>query len=369
MKYLYLVCLLLGSLVAKASDYPTLPIGSKAPDFNLKGVDGKIYTLQSFAKAKILAIVFTCNHCPTAQAYEERLKMLVKDYAAKGVQIIAISPNDPTSVRLDELGYSEFGDTYEEMKLRAKEHAFNFPYLFDGATEIASKKYGPQATPHVFIFDAKRMLRYSGRIDDVESPNGTPKNLDTRNALDALIVGKPVPVETTKTFGCSIKWIDKKNLVTNADQSWIKEPVTLDSINAANLKTLLQNKTDKLLLVNVWATWCGPCVAELADFVAINRMYRGRDFELVTISADKPEKKDKILATLQRLHVATKNYLFNGNDTYQLIELIDPKWQGALPYTLLIEPNGKIVYAKQGSINPPAMKKLIVDHPLIGRVY
>jgi peroxiredoxin len=110
-------------------------------------------------------------------------------------------------------------------------------------------------------------------------------------------------------------------------------------------------------------------VSELPDFVAIDRMYRGRDFELITISADKPDKATKALATLKKLKVATKNYLFSKGTSYELIELIDPKWQGALPYTLLIEPNGKVVYAKQGSINPIAMKKLIVEHPLIGRVY
>jgi len=369
MKYLLLLAFLLVVVLAKAMDYPTLPVGTAAPDFNLKGVDGKMYTLQAFAKAKILVVIFTCNHCPTAQAYEERIKNLVKDYASKGVQVVAISPNDPNSVRLDELGYSEYGDTYEEMKLRAKEHGFNFPYLFDGATEAASKKYGPQATPHAFIFDAKRILRYTGRIDDVENPKGTPKNFDTRNAIEALLVGKPVPVATTKTFGCSVKWIEKKVLVENGDANWSKEPVTLDSIDAAGIKALLANKGDKLRLINVWATWCGPCVSELPDFVAIDRMYRGRDFELITISADKPDKAAKALAILKKLKVATKNYLFSKGTSYELIELIDPKWQGALPYTLLIEPNGKVVYAKQGTINPIAMKKLIVEHPLIGRVY
>ena len=357
------------SITASGGDHPTLPIGSLAPAFNLKGTDLKMYSLESFAKSTVLVIIFTCNHCPTAQAYEDRIKQLVKDYASKGVQVIAISPNNPKSVRLDELGYSEYGDSFEEMRLRARDKAFNFPYLFDGETESISKKYGPVATPHVFIFDKKRVLQYSGRIDDVENPQGSPKNTDTRNAIEALLSGIPISAPVTKTFGCSIKWDDKQELVKKGLEDWAKEPVTIDAIDEGGIKNLLKNESGKLRLINVWATWCGPCIIEMPDFVSINRMYRGRDFELVTICADKPAKKAKALATLTRLQVSSTNYIFNSDDIYKLIELVDPKWQGALPYTVLVEPGGKIIYTKQGGIQTMFLKKKIVDHPMIGRVY
>ena len=353
----------------KSDEIPSLEIGATAPDFNLKGVDGKMYSLKSFANAKILMIVFTCNHCPTAQAYEARLKKITADYKAKGVQVVAISPNDPKSVRLDEMGYTDLGDSYSDMQSRAKIAAFNFPYLYDGDTEITSKKYGPIATPHVFIFDQKRILRYSGRVDDVEKPSGNPKNLDTRNALDNLLAGQKVAVEKTKVFGCSVKWAEKEELTSKEKNSWAKEDVTLETIDDAGLKNLLKNDSKKLRLINVWATWCGPCVAEIPDFLDINRMYRNRDFEFVTICADKPDKKDKALTTLKKLQASSKNYIYNSDDIYRLIELVDPKWQGALPYTLMVEPNGKIVYQKQGAINPLKMKTLIVEHPMIGRYF
>ena len=353
----------------KTQDPKTLELGAAAPDFKLKGTDGKMYTLSSFSKAKVLMILFTCNHCPTAQAYESRIKQLVMDYKSKGVQVVAISPNDPTGIQLDELGYSDLSDSYEEMILRAKEQNFNFPYLFDGVTQEVAKKYGPIATPHVFIFDEKRILRYSGRIDDVEDPKKTPKNFDTRNALDALVANKPVPVEKTKTFGCSIKWAEKIKLSKSELEEWAKEPVALDTIDEAGIQNLLKNDSKKLRLINVWATWCGPCVKELPDFMTINKMYRRRDFELITISADKLGKADKALQILQKIRASNKNYIFNGDDTYKMIDLIDKSWQGALPYTLLVEPNGKIIYQKQGTIDPAKMKTLIVNHPLIGRVY
>jgi thiol-disulfide isomerase/thioredoxin len=132
---------------------------------------------------------------------------------------------------------------------------------------------------------------------------------------------------------------------------------------------LLKNDSEKLRLINVWATWCGPCVGEFPDFMAIHRMYRGRDFELITISADEPGNREKVMKFLQKQRASSTNYLFSGEDKYKLIEAVDPKWQGALPYTILVEPGGKIVYGKQGRIHPADMKRQIVDNKLIGRYY
>jgi peroxiredoxin len=350
-------------------EHPTLAIGSPAPDFNLPGTDGKNYTLADFKQATVLMVVFTCNHCPTAQAYEDRLIKITNDYKEKGVAVVAIMPNDPTSITLSELDYTDMGDSFEEMKLRAARKKFNFPYLYDGTTEATSLKYGPVATPHVFIFDKERKLRYSGRIDDTEKPSKTPVNLDTRNALDALLANKPVPVATTKVFGCSIKWVEKSDWLSKAKEAWAKEPVKLDTITEAGIAELIKNNSGKLRLINVWATWCGPCVTEFPEFITMHRMYRKRDFEFISISADDPAQKDKALKFLQAQQASASNYIFHIDDKYKLIEAIDPKWQGALPYTMLVEPGGKIVYSKQGSIDPATMKTLIVDNALIGRYF
>ncbi|HXB94267.1 MAG TPA: redoxin family protein [Puia sp.] len=350
-------------------DHPTLAIGASAPDFSLPGVDGKTYTLSDFKGARVLAIVFTCNHCPTAQAYEDRIIRLASEYRDKGVAVVAIMPNDPSSIRLDELGYTDMGDSFDEMKRRAAEKHFNFPYLYDGATEEVSKKYGPVATPHVFIFDRERKLRYCGRIDDVEKPTKTPNTFDARNAIDAMLAGREVPVKTTKVFGCSIKWAEKSDWIEKAKKQWAAEPVRLDTITAAGIREVVANHTDKLRLINVWATWCGPCVTEFPDLVDINRMYRGREFEFISISADEPAKAGKAVQFLQKAEASNRNYIFHIDDKYKLIEAIDPKWQGALPYTLLVAPGGKIVFSKEGPIDPEALKTVIVDDPTIGRYY
>ncbi|GAC1425117.1 MAG: hypothetical protein NVSMB7_01330 [Chitinophagaceae bacterium] len=350
-------------------EHNTLAIGAAAPDFSLPGIDGKTYNLASFKNAHILVIVFTCNHCPTAQAYEDRIIRLTEDYRNKGVSVVAIMPNDPISIRVDELGYTDMGDSFGEMKIRAARKHFNFPYLYDGKTEEASRKYGPIATPHVFIFDKNRKLRYSGRIDDVEKPTTPPKNLDTRDAIEALLNDKEVAVPVTKVFGCSVKWAEKSDWISKSKEEWAKEPVKLDTISAEGIKELLKNKSDKLRLINVWATWCGPCVTEFPEFITINRMYRRRDFEFISISADEPSKKEKARQFLQKEQASNTNFIFNSDDKYKLIEAIDPNWQGALPYTLLVEPNGRIVYAKQGGVDPSALKTLIVDNAFIGRYY
>jgi len=364
-----LLCVAETAAHAQKSSQPdgfvTLNIGDAAPDFDLPGVDDKNHKLADYSDAKVLMVIFTCNHCPTAQAYEERLNKMVDDYQDKGVAIVAISPNDPIAVRLDELGYSDLGDTLEDMKIRAKKAGFKFPYLYDGETQKVSLSYGALATPHVFIFDADRKLRYKGRIDDSEE--GNPKSQDARNAIDALLAGKKVPVETTKVFGCSTKWFTKREDAKRTIQKWNKEPVDLKRIDLNQLKAIAANETEKLRIVNVWATWCGPCLEELPELVTINRMYRGRKFEMVTVSVDDLADQEKALRVLTKTNVSCRNVLFNSGNQDQLFETLDPEWEGGFPYTVLIAPGGKIVYRKQGQIDPEEVKQAIADR--IGRTF
>lgn len=363
-----LIIILLSSFISPLSQDKQngLKINDQAPDFTLPATDGKQYSLRDFERFPILVVAFTCNHCPTAQAYEDRLINLKATYGERGVALIAISPNNPYAVRLDELGYTEYNDSPEEMKLRASDKNFNFPYLYDGETQLTSKRYGAVATPHIFIFDSNRKLRYKGRFDDNENPKET-KEHNTIQAIEALLAKKDIPVKETKTFGCSVKWSTKEDAVKKSDEQWAKEPVTINPIQITQIDSLLQNNSDKLRLINVWATWCGPCVAEFPDFVIINRMYRNRPFEFISISADNPEKPQPVLDFLKSKGAANQNFLFESKNKYDLIEAIDKAWQGALPYTLLVAPGGKILYSKQGEIDPLEMKKMILKH--LGRYY
>ncbi|WP_128548012.1 redoxin family protein [Larkinella soli] len=363
-----LVFLTVGGGFLLEADPKTLEIGATAPDFSLPGIDGKTYSLKSFADKPVLAVIFSCNHCPTAQAYEDRIIQLVKDYGPKKVGFVVISPNSSKSLSLAELGYTDLGDSFDDMKIRAKAKGYNFPYLYDGDDQAVSLKYGPVATPHAFIFDKDRKLQYAGRLDAKEKP-GAANAEDVRAALDALLAGRKVAVSTTKTFGCSVKWAWKDEYKKKQLAEWAQRPVTIEDIDVAGLRKLIKNDSDKLRLINVWATWCGPCVQEFPEFITIDRMYRDRDFELITVSADKPDKKAKALEFLKKKEASNKNYLFSSEDKYALIEAVDPNWPGALPYTILVEPGGKIVYSKQGTIDVLEMKRRIVENRLIGRYY
>ena len=351
---------------AGAEGPATLAIGSVAPDFDLPGVDGRRYSLASFADAKVLVLVFTANHCPTAQAYEERIEAIAADYARRGVKVVLVSPNDPLALRLDEQSYTDLGDTLEEMKIRAKDRGWTMPYLYDGETEAMSRKYGPVATPHVFVFDAGRRLRYAGRVDDNENP-AKARTRDTRDAIEAVLAGRPVAVETTKTFGCSVKWSDKRGGVKEGFEKWAQEPVALEAADEAAIRAIAAGDAKKLRLVNVWATWCGPCVIEFPDLVSLHRIYRGRDFEVVTVNADDPDKREKALAFLKEQQASMRNVAFAKGDPYALIEAIDPKWPGALPYTMLVAPGGKVVYRSDGQFDTRALRKAIVGW--LGRYY
>ncbi|MGB7582508.1 MAG: redoxin domain-containing protein [Sedimentisphaerales bacterium] len=355
-----------GNIMAETSKVVPLEIGAAAPDFNLPGVDGREYRLADFADANILVIVFTANHCPTAQAYESRLMQLVTDYKSKGVAVVAISPNDPLAVRLDEMGYTDMGDSFEEMKLRAAERKFNFPYLYDGQTQTVSRAYGPVSTPHVFIFDKERKLQYSGAVDNSDDPSKIKKSF-VRDAIDAMLDGREIAIKKMKTFGCTIKWADKEKSAQKAFAEWAKEAVEVNLTDANGVREIMKNNSGKLRLVNIWATWCGPCVIEMPELVNINRMYRGRAFEMVTIGGDMPSKKDDVIKFLKDKQVSCTNYLFNSDDRTELSGVIDKKWEGGIPYTVIIKPGGEIIYRHTGAIEPLEVKKAIIGY--IGRYY
>jgi peroxiredoxin len=353
--------LLFLSLTVRAAEdeHPTLAIGSPAPDFSLPGIDGKTRTLSEYKNSQLLAIVFTCNHCPTAQLYETRIKKLVDDFQSKSVAFVAIQPNDPQAIRLSELGYTDVSDSFDDMKIRAEFRHFNFPYLNDGDTQSVSRAYGPKATPHIFIFDKDRKLRYEGRVDDSQRAS-LVKSQDARNALAALLAGKPVPVAHTPAFGCSTKWKSKIDSQLDELKKAQAEPVTVQMATADDLKKLRTNPTGKVLLVNFWATWCGPCLTEFPDLENTFRMFRRRDFDLVTVATNLPDEKAGVMKLLQAQHASNRNLQFATEDTYGLQAAFDPHWEAGVPYTMVIAPGGKVLYQKQGEVDILEVRRAIL---------
>ena len=173
-----------------------LRIGDQAPGFQLPGVDGRTHGFEDFAKKPVLVIVFSCNHCPYVQAYEDRMISIQRDYQPRGVQFVAINSND-------DVNYPE--DGFNAMVERATTKAFNFPYLRDATQEVA-KAYGATHTPQLYVFDHDRTLRYTGKIDDNWQNPGAVKRQYLREAMDALLQGAAPAEAETHAIGCTIKW-------------------------------------------------------------------------------------------------------------------------------------------------------------------
>ena len=357
-KLLAVLCVAMG--VASAAEvHPILALGAPAPDFSLPGVDGQIHKLSDYASSPILVVVFTCNHCPIAQMYERRIQQLADDYKNKGVAVVAIQPNDPKAIRIDELDSSDVSDSLPEMKIRVQYKHLTYPYLYDGDTQQVARAYGPQATPHVFIFDQQRHLRYEGRMDNSYRIE-LVKTQDARNAIDALLAHKEVAVKHTGVFGCSTKWQEKSADKEAALEKINQQPVSVDMISKTELTKLRSNPGHQMMLVDFWATWCGSCIVEFADLQNTLRMYGARDYSVVTISANMPDEKAGVLRFLQKQHATSKNYLFDSQDTASLQTAFDPIWDSAVPYTILLSADGEVLYKQLGSADLLELKRIIL---------
>jgi thiol-disulfide isomerase/thioredoxin len=248
------------------------------------------------------------------------------------------------------MGYTDLGDSLEDMKIRAEYRQFNFPFLYDGETQEISKLYGPVATPHIFVFDAERKLRYHGRIDS-NPREALAKVPDARNALDAVLGGNAVAVEKTPAIGCSVKWLDKKALHDAEEAGFAKEPVTLEKVTVADMKALAANTTGKTLLVNFWATWCAPCVEEFPDLMATWRMYRKRPFQLVTVAVNYPDEEKAVRKFLDEQKASARNLIPAIMEPSDIVTALDKDWNGGVPYSMVIAPGGKVLYRSSGRVN------------------
>jgi peroxiredoxin len=358
-RFAWIFVLLLSVLAWGQPTHPILPLGAAAPDFALPGVDGRVHNLTDYASSPILVVIFTCNHCPIAQMYERRIEQLYEDSGKKGVAVVAIQGNDPKAIRIDELDSSDVSDTLDDMKIRVAYKHLHYPYLYAGDTPAVTAAYGPQATPHVFIFDKSRRLRYQGRFDNSYRIEKLATH-DAQGAIDALLAGKEIAVTHTGVFGCSTKWPEKAEQREAAERKIDAAPVLLETVDVAGLKKLRTNPSGHVTLIDFWATWCGSCLAEFSDLQDTYRMYSGRDFDMVTVSANMPDEEPGVLRFLQKKHATSRNLLFASDDTAKLQAAFDPEWQSAVPYTVVLGPDGAILYKTIGTADLLEMRRRIL---------
>jgi peroxiredoxin len=356
-----LLALLVVPLTGMAAEHPILPLGSAAPDFSLPGVDGKIHKLSDYASSNVLVVVFTCDHCPNAQMYEGRVTQLYNDYKDKGVAVVAISPNDPKAIRIDELDSSDVSDTLDEMKIRVAYKHLQYPYLYDGDTEAVSRAYGPQASPHIFIFDQQRKLRYEGAIDDSYRIEFVKRHY-ALDAINALLADQEVTVKHIGAFGCSTKWSDKEAANVAFIEKLNAQPVSVDTASADALKALHTNADGNVRLIQFWSTRCSECLKEFAGIQDIYRMYSDRNFELVVVSMNKPNEKPVVTQWLEKTHATSRNLLFDSENTVALQKAFDPKWEAGpeVPYTILLDADGNVLYQSDKPVDQLKLRRTIL---------
>jgi peroxiredoxin len=346
----------------KAADeatHPTLKIGATLPEFALKGVDGKTRTPADYKTSPILVVMFISNHCPVSQLYEGREKMLYEEYAAKGVAFVAIQPDNPKAASPSEHGYTDLDDSLESMSVRAAYRKLPFPYLYDGDEQAAARKFGPKVTPHMFIFDRERKLRYEGRIDDsLREPKATTH--EARDAIEALLAGKSVPVEHTPVFGCSTKWNGNIDNAQREMREWQAKSVSVESVTLGGLKQLRSNPPGRMLMINFWATWCGPCQTEYPELLTTYQWYRNRGFDFVSVSVDSPESRSDVLRFLNKVHSPIRNLQVGSDDLYAIQKAFDPTWESGVPFTIVLAPDGKIIYRHEGELNILGLRRAIL---------
>ncbi len=342
-------------------EHPTLKIGAQAPDFALRGTDGKVHKLSDYGRSPMLAVVFISNHCPASQLYEGRIKVLIHDYAPKGLALVAIAPNGPEAANPGSLNYTDVDDSLESMKIRAAYRKFNFDYLYDGDTQSVSNLYGPKVTPHLFIFDAQRRLRYEGRIDDHLQEAKATRH-EARDALDAMVAGKPVAVDHTPVFGCSTKWMSHAATAREEMQEWLAQPVMVEAASLADLRRLRTNPEHKTLLVNFWATWCAPCKIEYPKLLQTYLWYRSRDLDFVSVSVDAPDQRASVAKFLGQTHSAIRNLQVDTDDVYGVMAAFDRSWDSGVPFSIVIDPQGKVIYRHAGEVDVLELRRVLLAH-------
>jgi peroxiredoxin len=321
-----------------ANGSATTAVGTPAPDFTLADLSGKSHALRDY-RGKTVVISFISARCPISNAYKDRIRAISQDYSKRDVAFIGVNSNADESP--------------EEMRAYAAKNNLDFTILKDKGNVVADA-YAAERTPKVYVIDGEGVMRYQGRIDNSQNPSLVKRN-DLREALNEMLAGKPISVADTKALGCLIKRVHDAKAAPakiSAKAAPAQNEPKIGTLKPVDFNKFKDSAKGKVLVLNFWATWCGPCVAEFPELVALDAKYRDKGVKLVGITADDPgDVKPKVIPFIKKQKVKFDIVLQDTDDPQEMMDKINKDWPGILPATFVYDKQGNLAYSKFGIID------------------
>lgn len=310
-------------------------IGQPAPDFTLKDLNGQQHSLEDY-RGKVVIVSFISTECPVVNAYLERIKAIAADYKARNVVFLGINSNS--------------AEPMSAMREQAAKNNLTFTILKDEGNRVADA-YGASFTPEVYLIDVAGRLRYHGRIDNAPEVRRVTRH-DLRQALDELLAGKAVSTPETKAFGCVIKRAGEATLQATIPANLVQDQPRVLLLKPAEFTRLTQQAKGQVLVINFWATWCGPCVVEFPEFVSLDEKYRDKGVRVVAISADDPsEINSAVIPFIKQMKARFEVYVQDVEDPQEMIDVVNKDWPGTLPATFIFDRQSKMVFQHFGIVD------------------
>jgi peroxiredoxin len=313
-------------------------VGQPVPDFTLADLSGRTHSLKDY-RGKSVVVGFISARCPISNAYKDRIRAIADEYAKRGVAFLGVNSSADESI--------------EEARAYAAKNNLDFPILKDEGNVVADA-YAAERTPKIYLIDGEGVLRYQGRIDNSQDPRMVKRN-DLREALNEMLSGKPVSVAETKALGCLIKRVQDAKAIPAMAPAKTKvtqaEP-KVGTLKPADFGKFKDSAKGKVLVLNFWATWCGPCVAEFPELVALDAKYRDKGVKLVGITADDADDvQPKVIPFIKKHNVKFDIIRQDTDDPEEMLNQITKDWNGVIPATFVYDKKGNLAYSRFGIID------------------